>query len=107
MEKKNIQFSPFDISKAEIEEEAKTLDSGWITTGPRTKRLERRLAAFIDTGRVDIDCNKEDMISRYSSRVVCLNSATAAEELNLRFLGNRIILRATRKISDFSRACGY
>jgi dTDP-4-amino-4,6-dideoxygalactose transaminase len=87
MEKKNIQFSPPDISKAEIEEVAKALESGWITTGPRTKLLERRIAAFIDTGRVDIDCDQEDMISRYSNRVVCLNSATAAEELNLRILG--------------------
>ena len=50
MEKKNIQFSPPDISKAEIEEVAKALESGWITTGPRTKLLERRIAAFIDTG---------------------------------------------------------
>ena len=87
MEKKNIQFSPPDISKAEIEEVAKALESGWITTGPRTKLLERRIAAFIDTGRADIDCDQEDMISRYSNRVVCLNSATAAEELNLRILG--------------------
>lgn len=87
MEKKNIQFSPPDISKAEIEEVAKALESGWITTGPRTKLLERRIAAYIDTGRVDIDCDQEDMISRYSNRVVCLNSATAAEELNLRILG--------------------
>ena len=66
---------------------AKALDSGWITTGPRTKLLERRLAAFIDTGRIDIDCNDEDNTIRYSNRVVCLNSSTAAEELNLRVLG--------------------
>lgn len=49
--------------------------------------MERRIAGFIDTGRVDIDCDQEDMISRYSNRVVCLNSAAAAEELNLRILG--------------------
>ena len=87
IKKRVISFSPPDISKAEIEEVAKALESGWITTGPRTKLLERRIAAFIDTGRVDIDCDKEDMVNRYSNRVVCLNSATAAEELNLRLLG--------------------
>ncbi len=87
MEKRNIQFSPPDISNAEVEEVVNALESGWITTGPRTKLLERRLTAFIDTGRVDIDCNREDVTSMYSNRAVCLNSATAAEELNLRLLG--------------------
>lgn len=85
--KRAIPFSPPDISKSEIEEVAKALESGWITTGPRTKLLERRLAAYIDTGRVDIDCNQDDALRKYSNRVVCLNSATAAEELNLRLLG--------------------
>lgn len=89
MEKRYIQFSPPDISDAEIEEVAATLKSGWITTGPRTKLLERRLAAFIESGRVDIDCDREDAYKKYSNRVVCLNSATAAEELNLRLLGVR------------------
>ena len=68
--KRNIPFSPPDISEAEIEEVAAALRSGWITTGPRTKELEKRLAEYID-----------------ANRVVCLNSATAAEELNLRVLG--------------------
>lgn len=67
MEKRNIQFSPPDISAAEINEVAEALRSGWITTGPRTKELEKRLAVFCHT-----------------NKVVCLNSATAAEELNLR-----------------------
>ena len=67
---RNIPFSPPDITEAEIEEVAAALRSGWITTGPRTKELENRLAKFIGT-----------------NRVVCLNSATAAEELNLRILG--------------------
>ncbi len=89
MEKRYIQFSPPDISDAEIEEVAATLKSGWITTGPRTKLLERRLAAFIESGRVDIDCDREDAYKKYSNRVVCLNSATAAEELNFRLLGVR------------------
>ena len=87
MEKRHIEFSPPDIGKAEIEEVSKALASGWITTGPRTKLLERRLAAYIETGRVDVDCEQEDTIKKYSNRVVCLNSATAAEELNLRLLG--------------------
>lgn len=82
-----IPFSPPDISDLEIEEVIRTLKSGWITTGPRTKLLERRLAAFIETGRTDIDCNAKENIERYSNRVACLNSGTAAEGLNLRILG--------------------
>lgn len=70
MERRNIQFSPPDISEAEIEEVCEALRSGWITTGPRTKELEKRLAAFCHT-----------------DKLVCLNSATASEELNLRVLG--------------------
>ena len=70
MEKRLIPFSPPDISELEINEVVETLSSGWITTGPRTKELERRLAAFCHT-----------------SKVVCLNSATAAEELNFRICG--------------------
>lgn len=85
MEKRMISFSPPDISDLEIQEVAEALRSGWITTGPRVKLLERRLAAYIETGdtRVDTEANKD----YYSNRVVCLNSATAAEELNLRILG--------------------
>ena len=104
MEKRQISFSPPDISELEIAEVAEALRSGWITTGPRTKLLERRLAAYVETGETDIDCTTDQ---KYSNRVVCLNSATAAEELNLRVLGNGVILGATRKISDFSRVCGY
>ncbi len=69
-EKRNIPFSPPDITDVEIEEVVQALKSGWITTGPRTKELEKRLAEFCHT-----------------PKVVCLNSATAAEELNLRTLG--------------------
>lgn len=85
MERRTIQFSPPDITDAEIQEVARTLESGWITTGPRTKLLERRLAAYIETGKTDVDTESD--IERWSNRVVCLNSATAAEELNLRILG--------------------
>ena len=70
MAKRNIPFSPPDISELEIEEVVKALRSGWITTGPRVKELERRLASYCHT-----------------SRVVCLGSATAAEELNFRVCG--------------------
>lgn len=65
-----IPFSPPDISDMEIAEVVQVLKSGWITTGPRTKELERKLAAYCHT-----------------SRVVCLSSATAAEELNIRICG--------------------
>lgn len=68
--KRNIPFSPPDISESEIQEVVQALQSGWITTGPRTKELEKRLAEFCHT-----------------NKVVCLNSATAAEELNFRICG--------------------
>ena len=70
MEKRVIPFSPPDISELEINEVAEAMRSGWITTGPRTKELEKRLAEYCHT-----------------SKVVCLNSATAAEELNFRVCG--------------------
>lgn len=70
MKKRNIPFSPPDISELEINEVIETLKSGWITTGPRVKELEKRLAEFCHT-----------------SKAVCLNSATSAEELNLRICG--------------------
>lgn len=67
---RNIPFSPPDISELEIKEVVEALKSGWITTGPRTKKLEERLAEYCRT-----------------PKCVCLSSATAAEELNLRVLG--------------------
>lgn len=70
MERRNISFSPPDISEFEVAEVAEALRSGWITTGPRTKELEKRLADYCHT-----------------VKQVCLNSGTAAEELNLRVLG--------------------
>lgn len=87
MEKRSISFSPPDLSEIEIKEVGNALRSGWITTGPRTKLLERRLAAYIETGKTDTDVDSD--IERWRNRVVCLNSATAAEELNLRILGIR------------------
>ena len=87
MKQRAISFSPPDITETEIKEVTEALRSGWITTGPRTKLLERRLAAYIETRKSDVDCHTEENIKKYSNRVVCLNSATAAEELNLRILG--------------------
>ena len=87
IDKRIIPFSPPDISELEINEVCEALRSGWITTGPRTKLLERRLAAYIETGNNSFDTESDP--ERWSSRVVCLNSATAAEELNLRILGIR------------------
>lgn len=70
MEKRNISFSPPDISELEIREVCEALRSGWITTGPRVKEFEKRLSNYVHT-----------------NKVVCLGSATAAEELILRLLG--------------------
>ena len=70
LKKRIIPFSPPDITELEINEVVEALKSGWITTGPRTKELEKRLAEYCHT-----------------SKVVCLNSATAAEELNFRVCG--------------------
>ncbi len=69
-QKRNIPFSPPDVGEAEINEVAEALRSGWITTGPRTKEFERRIAAYCGT-----------------DRAVCLNSATACMELALRVIG--------------------
>ena len=70
MLKRNILFSPPDISELEIKEVADALRSGWITTGPRTKELERKIAKFCEV-----------------DRAVCLNSQTACAEMALRILG--------------------
>lgn len=85
MDKRVIPFSPPDITEEEIKEVSEALRSGWITTGPRTKKLERRLTAFIETGKNDIDTESDK--DKWSNRLVCLNSATAAEELNFRICG--------------------
>lgn len=109
--KRIIKFNPPDISKLEIAEVAETLLSGWITTGPKTKLLERRLAAYIETGKTDINTDEES-IKRWSNRLVCLNSATAAEEMNLRLLGvgpgDEVIVPAYTYTSTASAAihCG-
>ena len=112
MEKRMIRFSPPDIGEHEMTEVCEALRSGWITTGPRTKLLERRLAAYIETGRTDIDCNLAENVERYSNRVACLNSATAAEEMNLRMFGvgpgDEVLVTAYTYTSSASAAihCG-
>lgn len=85
--KRTISFSPPDLSELEISEAVKAMESGWITTGPRTKLLEKRLARYIGTGKTDYDNLNDADLEEYSYRVVCLNSGTAAEELNLHILG--------------------
>ena len=65
-----VPFSPPDISDLEVKEVVEALRSGWITTGPRTKKLESLIAEWIGT-----------------PKCVCLNSQTACAELALRLLG--------------------
>lgn len=65
-----IPFSPPDLTDAEIEEVASALKSGWITTGPKTKALEKEVAEF---------CNTD--------KAVCLSSQTSCAEIALRLLG--------------------
>jgi dTDP-4-amino-4,6-dideoxygalactose transaminase len=70
MESRNISFSPPDITDAEIQEVVKAMQSGWITTGPRTKEFEGKIAEFAGV-----------------NKAACLSSATAAMELVLRIFG--------------------
>lgn len=70
MKRFNIPFSPPDMTEAEVNEVRDAILSGWITTGPRTKELERQIAAYVG-----------------APKAVCLNSATACLEMALRLLG--------------------
>ena len=70
MKLRNIPFSPPDMTQAEVEEVKEAILSGWITTGPRTKELERQIAAYVGV-----------------NKAVCLNSQTACAEMALRLLG--------------------
>lgn len=65
-----IPFSPPDLTDAEVDEVAAAIKSGWITTGPKTKELEKEVASFCNT-----------------NRAVCLSSQTACAEIALRLLG--------------------
>ena len=90
-----IPFSPPDITEAEINEVVAALRSGWITTGPKVKELEGKLSKYCHT-----------------SKTVCLNSATAAEELNFRVCeigeGDEVIVPAYTYTATASAAihCG-
>ncbi len=70
MELRNVPFSPPDMTEAEANEVRDAILSGWITTGPRTKELEKQVAAFVGV-----------------AKAVCLNSQTACAEMTLRLLG--------------------
>lgn len=70
MNTKKISFSPPDISESEVQLVSEALRSGWITTGPKTKQFERKIAEYCHT-----------------DKAVCLNSATACMESILRVLG--------------------
>ena len=70
MNNKTISLSPPDITEEEINAVSDVLRSGWITTGPVTKRFETEISVFCGT-----------------DRTACLNSATAALEISLRLLG--------------------
>ena len=69
MKLRNIPFSPPDMTEAEAKEVREAILSGWITTGPRTKKLEQQISEFVNT-----------------DKTVCLNSATAAMEMVLHLL---------------------
>ncbi|MHB1454427.1 MAG: DegT/DnrJ/EryC1/StrS family aminotransferase [Saccharofermentanales bacterium] len=79
--RKNIQFSPPDISEREIQEVIDAMRSGWITTGPRTKEFEQKIASYVG-----------------AKKAVCLNSATSCMEMTLRILevgpGDEVITSA-------------
>lgn len=76
LKKMNIPFSPPDITEREIEEVGNALRSGWITTGPRTKKLEKLIANYVGVG-----------LENETPRCVCLNSQTACQEMALHLLG--------------------
>lgn len=79
MEKRQISFSPPDITEAEVSAVADALRSGWITTGPRTKEFEKRIAKLCGT-----------------DKAVALGSATACLESILRFLGIVQVMRSSQ-----------
>lgn len=67
---RNVPFSPPDMTEAEVNEVREAILSGWITTGPRTKKLEKEVAELVE-----------------ADKAVCLNSQTACGEMALRLLG--------------------
>src|SRR5574344_595915 len=79
MKLRKVPFSPPDMTEAEANEVRDAILSGWITTGPRVKKLEKTIADY-----VGVDNASDD---QKTPNVVCLNSATAAMEMALHLLG--------------------
>lgn len=100
--KRNIPFSPPDMSEAEIQEVADALRSGWITTGPKTKEFEHLISQYCQTARSDSD-------GKQLPTTVCLNSATACMEMALRVLGigegDEVIVPAYTYTATASSVC--
>lgn len=100
--KRNIPFSPPDMSEAEIQEVAEALRSGWITTGPKTKEFEHLISMCCQTARKDKESN-------LLPTTACLNSATACMELALRVLGigegDEVIVPAYTYTATASSVC--
>lgn len=100
--KKNIPFSPPDMSEAEIEQVADALRSGWITTGPKTKEFEHLISLCCQTARYDSE-------GKPLPTTACLNSATAAMEMALRVLGigegDEVIVPAYTYTATASAVC--
>lgn len=100
--KMNIPFSPPDMSKAEIEEVAGALRSGWITTGPKTKEFEHLISMCCQTARNDAEGHTLPVTA-------CLNSATACMEMALRVLGigpgDEVIVPAYTYTATASAVC--
>ena len=100
--KRNIPFSPPDMSEAEIQEVAEAMKSGWITTGPKTKEFENLISICCQTVKYNADGKPEHT-------TVCLNSATACMELALRVLGigegDEVIVPAYTYTATASAVC--
>lgn len=90
--KMNVPFSPPDITEEEINAVSEVLRSGWLTTGPKTKALEKEIAKYCHT-----------------SKAVCLNSATACMEMTLRLFdikeGDEVIVPAYTYTASASVVC--
>ena len=78
LKRRNIPFSPPDMTEAEANEVRDAILSGWITTGPRTKKLEKLVACYVGVN---------DSMDVQTPNCVCLNSQTACAEMALRILG--------------------
>ena len=100
--RRNIPFSPPDMTDAEMNEVAEAMKSGWITTGPRTKEFEHLISMCCQTARQDDE-------GKPLPTTVCLNSATACMELALRVLGigegDEVIVPAYTYTATASAVC--